>query len=138
MNDFFADVYELWGLNYLGDFSEDLYTLDFYAPLFGISFGVVVVFLLVYYKLMDQPRFSKTLYWFIFLLIVSLLSFFIAYTRADAAIYNLYSNMGQDIPHGENAYLTFALTNLILFSIIYFILSLFFKLISVNHKYIPF
>lgn len=138
MNNFFANLYELWGLNYLGTFSDDLFNLGIYPIVFFLSLGVALVIIFTYYKLLDRPRFSKFYVWSIAVLLIVIITGFIAYNQSDTAIYNLYYEQGQDVPYGIGDFITFAITNMLIYLIITFLLSMLLKFSSTNHKYIPF
>ena len=60
MADFVANFFELWGIAYLGPFSQYMYKADLYfVPFLWLLFLPLIV-LFVYYKLWDNIRLAKT------------------------------------------------------------------------------
>lgn len=138
MNDFFANIYELWGFNYIEGLSDDLYSMGVYGEVFLYSLIFSLLLLVIYYKVLDQPRFSKVLWWILFFGFILIGVGFIAYEVSGTAIYNLYADQGQDVPYYEGDFFSFTFTNVVVFGLVSFIASLLFKFFSTNHKYIPF
>jgi hypothetical protein len=112
MNDFFATLYEAGSAFHLGDFSMELYTNKIYF-LVGVSLFLSVILLsLVFYYVIDHPRFNKWTHWLLFTGIVCLLNFGLAFYFTYAALDVLYSTQGTEMPYGSEFWI-FSLINLL-------------------------
>lgn len=134
ISDLIANVYELWGFNYLDAFSTIMFDNNFYSVVAIYTLPMVLVFTFLYYYVFDRPRTSKLWVWFIWLLMIGLVAFAIAYITVENSFYEI----GQ-IPskYGvEN--LIFSFTNLIYACIIMFFFSLLIKWKSTNSSHVPF
>ncbi len=86
MKDLIANIFELWGQCYFGDFSKYMYKADLYGE---VALWVVLVPLIVffiYYKPLDHIRLAKTSIWIVILIVVSLITALVAYNIADTGI----------------------------------------------------
>ena len=86
MKDLIANIFELWGQCYFGDFSKYMYKADLYGE---VALWVVLVPLIVffiYYKPLDHIRLQKTSIWTVILIVVSLITALVAYNIADTGI----------------------------------------------------
>lgn len=86
MKDLIANIFELWGQCYFGDFSKYMYKADLYGEvaLYAVLLPLIVFF--IYYKPLDHIKLAKNSIWFAILFVVSLLVAFMAYNIADAGI----------------------------------------------------
>ena len=86
MKDLIANIFELWGQCYFGDFSKYMYKADLYGEvaLYALLLPLIVFF--IYYKPLDHIKLAKTSIWLSILFVVSLLTAFLAYNTADAKI----------------------------------------------------
>ena len=141
MDGFFANMYELFGLFLLGpngQFSQDMYTNGFYNPIALWMFITVAVFVILYYFVINHARLSKSGWWILWGVVLSLINFGIAWGLADSQLFNLYDSMQQQMPY-------YAMTEFFPFSCIaffwsffyYLILSVIVKRFSVNCRHTP-
>ena len=86
MKDFIANVFELWGGCYFGDFSKYMYKADLYGEvaLWIVLIPLVVFF--IYYKPLDHIKLAKPSIWVAILIVVSLIVAFIGYNIASSGI----------------------------------------------------
>lgn len=139
MNDFVANIFELWGGAYLGPFSQYMYRADLYIGIFLWLLLLPAITLFIYYKLWDNIRFSKLWIWCILVLVLSLAVGAIGYFNADAGIYDyLHDHQIKDSNIQDTDYLYFSLVCFGWAMIWSFLCSCLFKLISVKARHIPF
>ena len=81
-----ANIFELWGACYFGDFSKYMYKADLYGvvALWVVLIPLVVFF--IYYKPLDHIRLAKKSIWAIILIVVSLITALVAYNIACTGI----------------------------------------------------
>ena len=132
MNEFFANIYELW---YLDDFSTDMYNYNIY-----LSIGLTLIIscpllILIYYKVIDHPHFSRLKHWLLYVLIIVLFNFGFAWFWASSEIDIIYD--GQQTFTFES-YLSFSLLNGIYAFVLSFLISIPMKKISNNCSTTPF
>lgn len=139
MNDFVANIFELWGGAYLGPFSQYMYRADLYIGIFLWLLLLPAIALLVYYKLWDNIRLSKLWIWCILVLLLSMAVGAIGYFNADAGIYDyLHDHQITDSRIQDSDYLYFSLVCFGWAMIWSILCSCLFKLISVKTRHIPF
>ena len=110
MNDFFAVIYEFF--SYFGQFSDDLYNEGLYTVL-GLSLLIISLFMVVlYYLIINSPRFNKRTHW----LMVLGVNFVINFAMVSIPR-NVFTNLNYD--YGSE-YFGFGLINAFM-SIIFFI-----------------
>jgi uncharacterized membrane protein YjgN (DUF898 family) len=92
MKEFFAGLYEWWGLNpfYATDLADhlrgyDITCTDYVAtPWYSfIGFSMLISTLFLYaiqYHIIDSTRFNKTIHWWIMALVIVILNFLIAFS----------------------------------------------------------
>ena len=132
MNDFFAAIYEndIIGF-YSSGFSGDIFDLFLYQK-YGLSLVLsVIALVLVYYKLMDKPKFAKLLWWFVILIIAVLFNFLFLKTDAQSIL----ESAGFQY---DGEYLNLAIVNAFFAVILFVLLSIIVKFFSVNTSKIPF
>ena len=139
MKDLIANIFELWGQCYFGDFSKYMYKADLYGE---IALWVVLVPLIVffiYYKPLDHIRLAKTSIWIVILIVVSLITALVAYNIADTGIgdylvqHKIKKNNIIPVDYFWFSFIVFCYTALISFA-----LSLLFKLGASKCRRIPF
>lgn len=86
MNNFIANLFELWGAGYLGDFSKYMYKANLYGEVAIWLLVVPLIVFFLYYKVFDHIKLAKVPIWFVILLLVSLLVSLIGYNIADSGI----------------------------------------------------
>lgn len=120
MNDFFAALYEAGSAFNLGNFSLELYVNKLYVPV-GMSMLLSVFLLsLVFYYVIDHPRFNKWTHWLLYTGIVSVLNFGLAFYFTYAELSLIYNLQGTSLPYWSEFWI-FSLVNMLyafLFSVI--------------------
>ena len=139
MSDIVANFFELWGLAYLGPFSQYMYKADLYLVPFLWLILLPAFVLVVYYILWDNIRFAKTWVWGIVVLVVSIVVGAIGLSYADEGLYDylnshhITNSRIQDADYINFTFICFC------WSLAWsFILSMIFKYFSVKGRYIPF
>lgn len=131
MNDFFASLFELWGVNMSG-ISDSLYEYNIYATTGLVWFIIGLGIPLIYYKAIDHPRWSKPKHWFTLTLITSALissfGFFYAYRTFTF----------EDLGYRFEEYIQFALTVFIFSLLFIFLFSIVIKRWSKSMSKTPF
>lgn len=139
MADIVANFFELWGLSYLGPFSQYMYKADLYLEAFLWVLLLPLVVLFIYYILWDNIKWAKTGIWAIVVTVVSLIVAVVCYNNADAGLYdylnahNVTNSKIEDIDYIYFAIICFA------WSWFWsFLLSLVLKYFSVKGRCVPF
>ncbi|MGB7529560.1 hypothetical protein [Sphingobacterium cellulitidis] len=132
MNELFASLYEFEPIGFYNpNFSQEVFSAYLYQKYGLVLLISTLIFVFIYYKVLDKPFFAKFRYWFIVLIII--VSFNFAYllidcrTVMDAAGFKF-----------EGEYVSLAISNGIYCSILFLILSLIVKNISINNSKVPF
>lgn len=86
IKDFIANLFELWGSCYLGDFSKFMYKADLYGEVAIWIVVIPLIFFFLYYKAFDHIKMAKVSIWVLILVAVSLLVSLIGYNIADSGI----------------------------------------------------
>lgn len=133
MNDLFAAIYEngLFGFYSTSDFSQEVFNLYLYQKYGLILVISVILTLLLYYKGMDKPRFSKLSYWFLMLAFIVTVNFL--YTFIDGKV--VLEAQGYNY---DEEYSSLATVQAIYSFLLFALLSCGIKFISVNNSKIPF
>lgn len=106
MNDFFAPLYEGWGLFYLDTFSDDLYNNRLYIPVGWTLLLSTLILMAAYYYLINHPRFNRWYHWLLYTGIVAVINFAVAYFVS----YNEINMLYEEDPYSTQYY-TFGLVN---------------------------
>lgn len=133
MNDLFATIYENgpFGFYSTSDFSQEVFNLYLYQK-YGLVLVVsVIAFLLLYYKGIDKPRFSKLTYWFIVLTLTVVVNFFYLYVDCRIVLESKGYNYDEEFS-------SLATVNAVYTFLLFAVLSVAFKSISTNNSKIPF
>lgn len=139
MNDFFAQLYELFGSCYFGGFSDDLYNAGIYTST-GIVALVISFFgmLLLYYVYFNWLRTTNSkIAWFIWLIIIALINGIVAYFLSDSVLYGIYAQQNQNLPYGFGSFVGFATINFIWSLVFSFSISMLIKFKSPHGKATP-
>ena len=139
MKNFIANIFELWGYSYFGDFSKYMYKADLYGEvaLWVILLPLIVFF--IYYKPLDHIRLAKTGIWATILVVVSLITALIAWNIADSGIGDyLFQHKIQNHNIIPVDYFWFSFIVFIYTAILSFLFSIVFKFGASRARYIPF
>lgn len=139
MNNFAANIFELWGLAFQGQFSTYMYKGGFYFTvlLFVLIFPLLVWF--IYYKVLDNIRLATRKVWTIILIAVMVISGIFAYWYSYNSIDN-YLFMHQ-ITNSEITYsnmFTFAIIATLWTGVFSLLYSWALKYASVKSRKVPF
>lgn len=137
MNEIFAPLYEGWGLFWLGDFSNDLYSNNLYTPV-GLTMLVSsIIWMVIYYYVIDHPRFAKAWHWLVWILILCGINFAVANYVSFSQLTELYTEQEKDVPY-YSEFTTFSFVNALWTFIVAFAVSLLIKGKSVMCRRTPF
>lgn len=137
MNQLFASFYEGWGLFWLGDFSNDMYTNNLYLPIGLVLIISSIVWMAVYYYGIDHPKFAKGRHWLLWILILCAINYTFARYYSFSQLDMIYAAQGKEIPfHAE--FTNFSFVNALWAFIFAFLVSLLIKGKSVMCKRTPF
>ncbi|WP_027078661.1 hypothetical protein [Maribacter antarcticus] len=134
MSDLIANIYELWGFNFLDAFSTIMYDNNFYIVVALYTVPMVLLCTLLYYYVFDRPKTSKLWVWLLWLLIIGIFAFVIAYVTVENSFYEV----GQLPAEYTVENLIFSVTNLVYACVIMFLFSLLIKWKSTNSSHVPF
>ena len=137
MNDLFASVYEGWGIFWLGEFSNDLYSNNLYLPVALTLLISSLIWMVVYYYVIDHPRFARAWHWLIWMLALCAINFGAANYITFSRLTELYTSLERDLPY-YSEFTTFSFINALWTFIFAFIVSLLIKGRSVMCKRTPF
>ena len=134
MSDLIANIYELWGFNYLDTFSTIMFDNNLYTVVALYTVPTVLVCTFLYYYVFDRPKTSKLWVWSLWLLTIGIVAFVIAYVTVENSFYEV----GQLPTDYTVENLIFSATNLLYACIIMFLFSLLIKWKSTNSSHVPF
>lgn len=106
MNDFFAPLYEGWGLFYLNTFSDDLYNNQLYLPVGWTLLLSSLASTAIFYYVINHPRFNRWYHWLLFTGLIAVVNFLVAYFTS----YNEINLLYEENPYNTQYY-TFGLVN---------------------------
>lgn len=138
MEGFIANLYELWGLTNLGNFSNDMFNNGFYLPIFIIMVATVVFVNIVFYYIVNHPRINRGYHWLLFNLGIGVVNFVVAWIVSYNKMYNFYAMQGMQSPYDWTNYLILSLIALLWSFVFYFLFSFIMKWGSRNCKHTPF
>jgi len=140
MNNFFAQLYELFGSCYFESFSDDLYDAGAYTSTGIATLAVAVLGMIVFYLLKAQkPLTFRVTDWFITVFVLCVINFGIAYALSSSTLYGVYAEQNQDLPYGFGNFAGFALINLVWSFVYCLTFSVVIQLFFINtHGNIPF
>ena len=139
MKDLIANIFELWGYCYFGDFSKYMYKADLYGEVALWTVLIPLIVFFIFYKPLDHILLAKRVVWSIILIAVSIIVAFIAWNIADAGITD-YLIQHKIQKHGiiPVDYFWFSFIVFIYAAIMSFVFSLLFKLGASKTRRIPF
>ena len=137
MKGFFANLYELFGLAYLGYFSNDMYSEGFYIPIGMVMFASIIVIGILYYYVINHPRWNRWFWWLSIGIVLAIANSIIAWVMADSMLMKYYYNYG-GMPYGIAEILPFSVIAGCLTLFFFFIFSFIIKWWSRNCKHSPF
>lgn len=142
MNDLFAALYEGFSplnLFYIENFSSDIYETGAYVTMGWLMIIISIVMTVLYYFLFSNYSvFYKKIYWFLYLVIIAIVNFAVAYNISLSAIEDLYISSEQGNYYGINDYFQLSIVNALYGFILCFIVSLLVKSFSVQATKTPF
>lgn len=138
MDAFFANLYELFGLVYLDQFSDDMYTNGFYVPIGIVMLASVVLVGLLYYYVINHPRWNRWYWWLLIGFFLSAANSITAWVMADSMLVKLYEQAQMVMPYGIAEFLPFCVIAGALTLFFFFIFSFIVKWGSRNCKHSPF
>jgi hypothetical protein len=138
MEGFIANLYELWELTNLGNFSNDMFNNGFYLPIFIIMVATVVFVNIVFYYIVNHPRINRGYHWLLFNLGIGVVNFVVAWIVSYNKMYNFYAMQGMQSPYDWTNYLILSLIALLWSFVFYFLFSFIMKWGSRNCKHTPF
>ncbi len=132
MNQLFAEAFELFGLAYQGQLSDDLFRIDAYSTMGYITLSLALLGTLMYYIFLDRPRGVGWVTWLIYgavtsLIIAVITAFYLGNRFDNAALDYLFED-----------YLGVVFIALFWGFVLYFVFSLIVKRFSVNRRRSPF
>ena len=138
IQNFIANIYELWGGAYFDGFSNDMYSINAYLPIFLWMIISIVIVSATYYYIINSPRLNRWYWWGTFNLATSLLNFAIGWGISYGKLYDLYYEMNMDLPY-------YAMTEFFPFAticfgwtfVLFFVFSMMIKWGSKNCKHSP-
>jgi len=134
MKDLIANIYELWGFNYLDAFSHIMFSNDFYTVIAIYTLPMVLVLTAIYYYVIDRPKTSKLWVWLTWLTGIGIMAFGLAYITVENSFYSI-----DLVPTDyRTETIIFSVTNMILAIIITFFFSILIKWKSTNSSHVPF
>ena len=126
-NDFFATIYELWGMAHLGDFSNNMYKEGHYVSVGLYMIGFSLILPLLYYWIVAKQDLIHWYDWAKYLVVNCLINFSIGYMHSSS---ELYANPG------SAELMVFALINAF-WSVIAFFLFSFMRKVKVGRNESP-
>lgn len=137
MNDFFAEIEEVFGYIVLDSFSDDLYDNNLYINLGFTLFGFSLIWMIIYYYVVNHPRLSSFKNWLIWIIIGGIINFFLTYSISFNQISEICINEQREMNY-SNEFSILSLINFCWTLILCFIFSAVLKIKSSNASQIPF
>jgi hypothetical protein len=138
MEGFIANLYELFRVADLGNFSTDMYNNGFYLPIFIIMVAAIILVACVYYYLVNHPRANRWYHWLFFNLGTGAANFIVTWVVSHNKIEAFYAAQGMYSPHDWTNYLILSLIAVLWSVIFFFLFSFIIKWGSRNCKHTPF
>lgn len=137
MNELFAPFYEGWGLFYLDQFSDDLFNFNLYMPI-GLTLVIsTLALLVVYYYIIDHPKFAKWYHWLLWTLLICGINFCVAYYITYNELEVVYAQKEQAMPYSVE-FFSFSVVNALWTFLFGLATSALIKWKSINCKRTPF
>lgn len=142
MNDLFATLYEGFNplnLFYIENFSSDMYDSGSYSTMGWLLLIVTVVMVALYYFLLSNyGKFYKRIWWFVYILVIALINFIIAYNISMNAMEDLFLTNEDGNPYGFSEYFQLGMVNVLYGVILSIIFSIIMKFKSIQATRTPF
>lgn len=139
MDGLISNMFELWGLMNLGDFSDEMYYNNFYNSIFLLIVGTNIVVAFIYYYAINHPRLNRWYWWLTFGVIGSIICSVFAWNMSLDNMQQLYREMEETMPYsGTSHFFPFSLASSLISFFFYFISSIIIKWWSRNCKHSPF
>ncbi|WP_298423524.1 hypothetical protein [uncultured Kordia sp.] len=129
LNNIFSEIFEILG--YAGTFSQDLYQEQLYPIIGLLGVFVSLALVLIFYFIINRPKFSRWQHW----LIILLVNFLIAFLIGLLLPLNTFDGLG--IEYETSKYITFGFKNAIIVTIYFIIWTYCFKWWKSNAKGTP-
>lgn len=137
MNDFFANWYELLG--FFEGFSDDMFDNSLYLPIGLCMVLIPVVFLTLYYYVLNSARYNKWWHWLLLVIVLCVVNFGISYLVSYRNIMNIYTDMNSEPSYSLGTYcFSFSMINVFWCFVVSFIWSLIIKWGSSDCRRTPF
>ncbi|WP_225034707.1 hypothetical protein [Winogradskyella sp. SM1960] len=130
-------LYDIFKIN-SEPFYKDLLRLDFAIWVFTITGIMSLLFVILYYYVIDRPKTAKLTIWSLFLLVVSIVSAISAYMIASNTIIDDYLSISSPVPEYSQDLIYFSLINFSFTALFFLIWSSLLKWKSSNSSHIPF
>lgn len=119
------NLYEFGSLLRFGTFSDDLFNNGVYFST-GISMlAITLLGMTLFYVIKKhKPLTFRLTMWFIFIFVIGLINFGIAYSLSYSTLDGVYSEQNQNLPYGFGSFAGFGLINIIYSIIFCFFISL--------------
>lgn len=111
MNDLFANIYELWGGALLDGFSNDMYTYDLYLPIGLTMVFSTLAWMVIYYYLINHPRFNNLWSWLLWLVLIAAINFGASYYISTGGLDSIYFEDTGELPPYYSEFYTLSLIN---------------------------
>jgi hypothetical protein len=137
MNDFFATIYELGSVFYLGDFSDVMFDNNLYMPAGLVLVISSLVGMFIYYYVINSTLWDKWHQWLVSVAIIGVINAVYAYWAVISKLEVVYAEMGEGVPF-TTEFFSFSMVNFLWTLILCFVFSLLLKWKSVNCRKTPF
>ena len=139
MNEFFASLYELWGLAYISyeNFSDQMYEYEVYTPIGWFLIVSAIVWMLIYYKVLDHVNFSRWYHWMLWLILLCVFNFGFAYYWSYTELNFHFQEANKELPY-SGEFTNFSLVNVLYAVCLAMICTMIMKRFAVNTKKTPF
>ena len=143
MNNFFTFLYEGFhplDLFYISNFSDDMHQTETAYVTIGIImiFSSIILESAYYYVISNYGSFYKRKFWFLWLVIIALINFFMAYHFSVATLQDYYSTLSIPYPYTFTEHFTFSMVNVFWTVVFCFIFSVILKFKSIQASRTPF
>jgi hypothetical protein len=138
MNDFFAEIQELFGLIYIQSLSDDLYVNNIYISLCIFLFVFTFLWTAIFYFGLRSPKWGTVPKWTIWVLVGSAINFLVSFLISYNSIAEIYLSQNQEIPYSFNQFISISFSNFISSFLLSVLYSSIVKWKSINSSKIPF
>lgn len=137
MNDFFANLYEMFGA-FRGDFYNHMYHEVYYVQLGIIMIVSTLLIAVLFYYGLNHPRVSRWYHWTFFALGASIINFVIDWIVAEDKLIRFFNEAQLDMSFTWDYFFTLALMGFVWSLVFFFLFSFVIKWGSRNCKHTPF